>query len=113
MCPFVTKFLCRNWLVLSCAVKLPPKPTATGETWQSCRLGKEGVAATVMITVAVGIQTDTAELVCTVTVRRFVLARGNKGIKRRKVLPLTQAEHAWVKEKASFLHIHCMNDANT
>lgn len=48
--PLVTKLLSRcdkesrNWLVLSCAAKLPPKPTATGETWQSCRLGKEGVA---------------------------------------------------------------------
>lgn len=47
-----------------------------------------------MITVVVGIQTDAAELVCTVAGRRFVLAGENKGIKRRrKVLPLTQAEH--------------------
>lgn len=46
-----------------------------------------------MITVVVGIQTDTAELVCTVTLRRFILARRNKGIKGgEKVLLLTQAE---------------------
>lgn len=50
--PLVTKLLSRcdegsrNQLVLSVAAKLPPKPTATGETWQSCKLGKEGVVAT-------------------------------------------------------------------
>lgn len=50
VCPLVTKLLSRcdegsrNQLVLRVAAKLPPKPTATGETRQSCRLGKEGVA---------------------------------------------------------------------
>lgn len=91
VCPLVTKLLsscdkeCRNWLVLSCVAKLPPKPTAAGETWQSCRLRRERVLLRLpRITVAAGIQTDTAELVCTVTVRRSVLARRNRGHQREE-----------------------------
>lgn len=64
---------------LSFAAKQRPKPTATGETWQSCRLGKERVLSQLlMIMVVAGVQTDTAELVCTVRGHRSIHAHREK-----------------------------------
>lgn len=60
---------------LSTAAKRGPKPTATGETWQSCRLEKGRVLSRLMmIMVVAGVQTDTAELVCTVRGHRSLHA---------------------------------------
>lgn len=79
---------------LSLAAKRRPKPTATGETWQSCRLGRGRVLLRLLTIMAVaGVQTDTAELVCTVRGHRFVHA----GTEKReqgggKLLLLTKTE---------------------
>lgn len=61
---------------LRVTAKLRPKPTATGETWQSCRLGRGRVLSRLLVIMVVaGVQTDSAELVCTVIGRRSVHAR--------------------------------------
>lgn len=90
----------RNQLVGAAAAKRRPKPTATGETWQSCRLGKERVLSRLLLTMPfAALQTDAAELVRTVVGgRRSVHAvrrgegrgkkKGRLGRRRRRKKPL-------------------------
>lgn len=87
---------------LSIAAKQRPKPTATGETWQSCRLGKGRVLSRLlMITVVAREQTDTAELVCTVRGRRSVHAfREKRDRGGSKPLRLTKTERTSLDEIA-------------
>lgn len=59
---------------LSSAAKQRPKLTAKGETWQSCRQGKGRVLSRLLMIMAAGVQTDSAELVCTLTGHRFIHA---------------------------------------
>lgn len=87
---------------LSSAAKRRPKPTAAGETWQSCRLRKGRVLSRLlMILVVAGVQTDTAELVCTVRGRRFIHAsREKRDQGGRKPLLLTKTERTSLDDVA-------------
>lgn len=84
---------------LSFSAKQRPKPTATGETWQSCRPGKERVLSwLLMIMVVAGVQTDTAELVCTVRGHRSIHAHREKrdqGVENRYYCQRLSVRH-WV-----------------
>lgn len=79
---------------LSLAAKRGPKPTATGETWQCCRLGKGRVLLRLlMIMVVAGFPTDTADLVCTVRGHRPIHAgRERRQHRGGKPLLLTKTE---------------------